>query len=386
MAAKSKKKTGRKQTKKKKTEQSFLGEEIFVWVTLAVSILLLISNFGFGGNIGYHVSGALKHGFGIVAYLVPFLLFGIVSFLISNKENRIAYIKSALVLVFMILTCTLLDLIHEMGGRLGSFIANLLIPAVGVAGTYVIVIICMIICGVIITGKSALKGVKAKGDQAYGRAREDAKRRRKISEERKAKRAKMREQEQKAAQNTNSNEKRSDHRVTGVSLATRLSDKFQSPEMKEIKSNPEMIPEEDKTKKQPDFVINRAPDIPIEDIPDESDVTEEAFDFTQADKNPTDSSSGSSVRKSKMGAAPVADEVACVAAEAAKTTAAVRTKAYKMPPVSLLNRGSEGRQESDAKLRETAMKLQEILANFGVNVTVTNVSCGPAVTRYELQP
>ena len=31
MAAKSKKKTGRKQTKKKKTEQSFLGEEIFVW-------------------------------------------------------------------------------------------------------------------------------------------------------------------------------------------------------------------------------------------------------------------------------------------------------------------------------------------------------------------
>ena len=234
MAAKSKKKTGRKQTKKKKTEQSFLGEEIFVWVTLAVSILLLISNFGFGGSIGDHVSGALKHGFGIVAYLVPFLLFGIVSFLISNKENRIAYIKSALVLVFMILTCTLLDLIHEMGGRLGSFIANLLIPAVGVAGTYVIVIICMIICGVIITGKSALKGVKAKGDQAYGRAREDAKKRRKISEERKAKRAKMREQEQKAAKNTNSNEKRSDHRVTGVSLATRLSDKFQSPEMKEV--------------------------------------------------------------------------------------------------------------------------------------------------------
>ena len=385
MAAKSKKKTGRKQTKKKKTEQSFLGEEIFVWVTLAVSILLLISNFGFGGNIGCHVSGALKHGFGIVAYLVPFLLFGIVSFLISNKENRIAYIKSALALVFMILTCTLLDLIHEMGGRLGSFIANLLIPAVGVAGTYVIVIICMIICGVIITGKSALKGVKAKGDQAYGRAREDAKRRRKISEERKAKRAKMREQEQRAAKNTKSNEKRSDHRVTGVSLATRLSDKFQSPEMKEIKSDPEMMPAEDK-KQHPDFVINRAPDIPIEDIPEESDVTEEPFDVTQADKNPTDSSSGSSVRKSKMGAAPVADEVARVAAEAAKTTATVRTKAYKMPPVSLLNRGSEGRQESDAKLRETAMKLQEILANFGVNVTVTNVSCGPAVTRYELQP
>ena len=58
--------------------------------------------------------------------------------------------------------------------------------------------------------------------------------------------------------------------------------------------------------------------------------------------------------KVRWGQHPVADEVARVAAEAAKTTEAVRTKAYKMPPVSLLNRGSEGRQESDAKLRETA--------------------------------
>ncbi len=32
------------------------------------------------------------------------------------------------------------------------------------------------------------------------------------------------------------------------------------------------------------------------------------------------------------------------------------------------------------------MKLQSTLDSFGVRVTVTNVSCGPAVTRYELQP
>ena len=80
MAAKSKKKTGRKQTKKKKTEQSFFRGGNLCLGYSAVSILLLISNFGFGGNIGDHVSGALKHGFGIVAYFVPFLLFGIVSF------------------------------------------------------------------------------------------------------------------------------------------------------------------------------------------------------------------------------------------------------------------------------------------------------------------
>ena len=61
-------------------------------------------------------------------------------------------------------------------------------------------------------------------------------------------------------------------------------------------------------------------------------------------------------------------------------------KAYRIPPLSLLKKGSRQKGESDSQLRETAMKLQQILQNFGVKVTVTNVSCGPSVTRYELQP
>ena len=32
------------------------------------------------------------------------------------------------------------------------------------------------------------------------------------------------------------------------------------------------------------------------------------------------------------------------------------------------------------------MKLQQTLENFGVKVTITNVSCESSVTRYELQP
>ena len=37
-------------------------------------------------------------------------------------------------------------------------------------------------------------------------------------------------------------------------------------------------------------------------------------------------------------------------------------------------------------MRETAQKLQEVLHTFGVNVKVTNASCGHSVTRYELMP
>lgn len=60
---------------------------------------------------------------------------------------------------------------------------------------------------------------------------------------------------------------------------------------------------------------------------------------------------------------------------------------YVLPPVELLklpNGKSKG--DSEAYLAETAMKLQQTLKNFGVNVQVTDVTCGPTVTRYEIQP
>ena len=60
--------------------------------------------------------------------------------------------------------------------------------------------------------------------------------------------------------------------------------------------------------------------------------------------------------------------------------------AYVFPPLDLLTKPARGRGGSNAEVKETAAKLQQTLHNFGVNVNVTNVSCGPAVTRYELTP
>ena len=62
-------------------------------------------------------------------------------------------------------------------------------------------------------------------------------------------------------------------------------------------------------------------------------------------------------------------------------------KPYVFPPKELLKKpDNRGETISDSALHETAAKLQETLAAFGVNVKVTDVSCGPTVTRYELQP
>ncbi|MBP5410563.1 MAG: DNA translocase FtsK 4TM domain-containing protein [Lachnospiraceae bacterium] len=62
-------------------------------------------------------------------------------------------------------------------------------------------------------------------------------------------------------------------------------------------------------------------------------------------------------------------------------------KVYRFPPIDLLKRPS-GKSEgmTPELLKATAAKLQQTLQSFGVNVTVTNISCGPSVTRYELTP
>ena len=62
-------------------------------------------------------------------------------------------------------------------------------------------------------------------------------------------------------------------------------------------------------------------------------------------------------------------------------------KEYIFPSLDLLKKGTANKNSfSEKEYRETAIKLQQTLKNFGVGVTVTNVSCGPTVTRYELHP
>ena len=61
-------------------------------------------------------------------------------------------------------------------------------------------------------------------------------------------------------------------------------------------------------------------------------------------------------------------------------------KKYMFPPISLLEKGAAVTGDSARELKETAMRLQQTLNTFGVKVTITNISQGPSVTRYELQP
>ncbi|ABB14178.1 DNA translocase FtsK [Carboxydothermus hydrogenoformans] len=59
---------------------------------------------------------------------------------------------------------------------------------------------------------------------------------------------------------------------------------------------------------------------------------------------------------------------------------------YQLPPISLLNRPKSSRNQMNRDISENIKILEETLESFGVQATVKEVSCGPAITRYELEP
>ncbi len=81
-----------------------------------------------------------------------------------------------------------------------------------------------------------------------------------------------------------------------------------------------------------------------------------------------------------------AEDIAQVAEEAGASQEE-KLPEYQFPPIELLSRPmAKSMGNSEEELKQTADKLKSTLESFGVRVTINNVSRGPAVTRYELQP
>ena len=375
--------TKRKQPSNKKNveSQSFIKSEIAILLTLAICAFLLISNFGIGGFIGDALSGFMFGVFGLLAYVLPILVFVGVTFIASNKGNRFAYVKAGACVVLCFMFCTLFQLVmndyvagtelsnyyevssmhRDGGGFIGGCFVNLLCPALGLIGTYLVTIVVCIICFVIITEKSFIAGVKKGSEKAYATAKEDVKRRKEHAES-------VREQRKVEA----GTEKRKDRVVSGVSFDTTIAKK--SPEVHEItpmKAEDVLFTSEEESGQ---LVISRAQPLT------EANSVKEDVPKTEAVQEKTVSK-----QRTKESQQQVAEEVANVEIEIQKSVEKPK-KAYQFPPLRLLQRGKNTGGDSDEHLRQTAMKLQQTLQNFNVNVTVTNVSCGPSVTRYELQP
>ncbi|MCR5509015.1 MAG: DNA translocase FtsK [Lachnospiraceae bacterium] len=71
----------------------------------------------------------------------------------------------------------------------------------------------------------------------------------------------------------------------------------------------------------------------------------------------------------------------------AKDNRRTKIRDFKFPPVNLLVKGSgNGKGDSKLVLEEKARKLKETLREFGVGVTMTGYTQGPAITRFEMRP
>lgn len=380
-------------TKAQMERETIVREEIVILVSLAVSIILLISNFGLAGAAGRVISDFMEGLFGQMTYLFPFLLFAGVTFFLSNRGNHKAYTKLGAAVVLVALICAFLELVNRAGGSIGEKMANLTVPALGVVGSYVIIVILMMICLILITQRSLLKSVQNAGRTLQSKAKTGREHRKVQREEKK----KVKEA------------KRQEHKVAGVSFDTTLEGR--SPEIQELvvteekslKKKAEKRAKETEQQAAPktqeeapagELTITRAssyeePGEPVlteafEAVPDLSEFPEEGISAFKEAVNPKEEAK----IRTRVKAENKEQEAAArehVTAEIEKSIARP-VSVYHAPPISLLTHGKKGTGDSDAHLRETAAKLQQTLKTFGVNVTVTNVSCGPAVTRYEVQP
>ena len=479
-----KKSSAKRQTKKERMaqieRQQAFKKEIFLWIVVAVSILLFISNFGIGGNLGNAVSGFLFGLFGMVAYIFPLVLLVGSFFAVSNKGNSYAIMKLVMTIVFIWFICVFMYLAvygefavspvqsyidsverHSGGGFIGALIGCILVPAVGIIGAYVVTIVVMIICLVLITGKSFMKGMRNGGRKVYESARENNER---YQEYRQYKSRERQTREGLVSDDTDSDIKeaakggrrnkragrRMDNKITGVSLDTKIdgsenalnsgiagSDTAHvgifgqgaaatdalgeitienypsSPAIKEKKTTSLTSWDAGEIVQTPDFGVASEPvsvlggtaashvsQIPISGCvePDISD------DFGIQKDNELQSKLSAPAADAVMTKPPAAEpgkkkvksdkdelakEVEKVSEQIAINDAenAIQQKPYVFPAVDLLKAPDRGKTgDSQAHLRETAAKLEQTLNVFGVNAKVNNISCGPAVTRFEITP
>ncbi len=420
--------TASKARKQREQQESFRNE-VILWIALAVCIVLLLANFGIGGKIGSGVSSFFFGIFGLMAYVFPICFFLAVVFAVSNRENKVAAVKIVAAVLFVSFLCLFVQMVTDSskeagaisafrygfenkagGGIIGGLLEQLLCPNFGVPGTYVIDIIVLIISLVLITERSIMKGMQKGGKVIYDSAKDDAIRRMDAAKERREEREKEREKEQAR--------RRMEKKVSGVALDTKLP----SPDKKKVKSDDineitlsdiedmPVVQEENKvvltaangsqgveppvwrepvihTLNEPVATIHRTEVKPVIEPAFEPEPIAEKKAESYLPKEPVQPAMDEEKprKNKKQDKMEIEDEVAAVEESIVKQESSGGR--YVFPPVDLLKKGNTGASgDTRDYLNQTAAKLKETLKNFGINITITAINCGPAVTRYEFQP
>ncbi|MCI8391209.1 MAG: hypothetical protein HFI35_11145, partial [Roseburia sp.] len=236
-------KTAAKGTAAAKTSAAGQGEnftlEVILWILVAVSVLLFLSNFGLGGTIGNAVSSFFFGVFGLIAYVFPPVLLVGTFFAVSNRGNRIAVVKLIAMVLLVLFLCMFVELIvhgsepltgplayqysHEHktgGGFAGGLLTHLISSCFGQIGAYVIDAVVLLISLVLLTERSALRGMQKGGKKVYESAKTGNERYRARAELRREEREQRREERE--LRREEMAQRRMDRKVQGVAIDTRV--------------------------------------------------------------------------------------------------------------------------------------------------------------------
>ncbi len=332
---------------------------------------------------------------------------------------------------------------HHGGGVIAGSLAYLCYHFMGIIGTVLLILVSSVISVVVLTEKSFVSGVKTGSRKVYEATKEDARYRRERAAVRKQEQEQARrekEEQRMLQQEAIENEKilRMDKKVSGVMMDTSLT--REEEKKSKVRDDIHEINLEDFEEQMEEAVsatvddpqdtfdfssvrINSMYQPQNEEIGDNlseisGDFEEESYDTYQADtsysepvihsehirqehgismgvhqepeapkayvKRSTYNEDGR-IESSASSVSQKAEEK--VEMEPVKPQAPKPIKKYIFPPLNKLQKGKGNiGGDSERELRETARRLQQTLQTFGVKVTITDISQGPAVTRYELQP
>ncbi len=424
---------------------SGLSKELVIWITLLVSIILILCVFNLCGPLS-GIFGAFLFGmFGFMAYIFPFMLFFSAGFYLMNKNNKrvtgriiaswILYIIIAGLLQLFkteqaesILKCYAQGYTEKMGGGLiGGLISTGLSSAVGTFAAALILIIISLMLLVYITGKLIASKALDKSAERYNeykkqriRETKDDKTETIASAPKRRQRTKRYtytfpkednanaalEPEKKSGRNKASDVPKDDtEAVSGRVLQNKQSDSFEEQtvivhrgdEQQTLPIYQREIDEKfgtaasSKADDSLDRLIARAT-APDDDIINEAEaslgsnidsfideiINEPATDTIKPD-NLSKPSAGISREESAQPQTYDDDNIDIkLPPEPIK---------YTFPSLDLLTKPKRSKKGmSDRELKETAIRLKECLKSFKVDVTITDIICGPTVTRYELMP
>ena len=412
-----------------------LKEEAILILSFLVSLLLLLSNLGFCGIVGEGLSQGLVFLFGSFSVLFPFVLFFLVAFTMANRNNpmimrKIPFICFLYIFLGAFLPVLILgksipedltDLLTE-GGVLPGIFLLFLKQFLGSLGAMIVLFFAILLCLVMITEKPlmslfALFSVQT-AEKAGRRAKSDLQRISQTAREALEERRSRREEREADFQTTDFHleDFKEEREVSLLEAEENKEKEALRSDLLSVKEELDLINSKKEDWKEDSFTV--------EGLSDSSEV-EELFpeDVSEIDEVPKSQSlKKQSLKKQSMKEEPLDEEelkkrllqgdpssrVVYTAdgrriasdnenlqkriqekKEEELTVDSVPEKAakpYVFPPLSLLKRSHSQEEEKRSEIEKNAQTLKETLKSFGITVSISNVSVGPSVTRYELQP